>query len=490
MKTLIPADPVEVKLNYKPLPKQEEFHALDAKYRFFVGGWGNGKSSAGCAEAFALAMEYPGSTGLIARKTRPELKATTEHQFFHGGGGNPQTDWTGCPEEVIRKHNRSDNFLEFINGSIIHFWPMDDPDKLSNLNLGWFLIDQAEEVAEEMFQMLQGRLRQRQAPRCGLVLANPNGHDWIWRRCVYLKYPDHKMVHAKTTDNPNLPKDYVDSLLEMPDAWVKRFVEGSFDVFSGQIFPEYDDDVHSISPFPIPEWYEGAESIDHGRRNPTAILWGKFDDKGNAFIVDEHYKSGRLVSFHANAILDRRPQWGVPMFTVIDASAAQQDPNTGRSVIDEYFDHGIQVIQSDRHLFAGINRIGEWLHIDPTHRHPLTNELHPEADLEDIPGSVERGAGYPHLWIFKNCVNLREHLQQYQWKKKPPTKEEDADEKPLKKDDHDVDSLRYMLMQRPPPSKMPLNYAEGPQNAYWEKIRKRMASAGGRKSHSMLGTEA
>jgi len=478
MKTAIPAEPVEIALPYKPLPKQAEFHELSAKYRAFGGGWGNGKTSAGCAEAFALSMEYPGSTGLIARRTRPELKATTEHQFFHGGGGDPRSDWTGCPQEVIRSYNRSENILKLINGSIIHFWPLDDPDKLTNLNLGWFLIDQAEEVPEEMFQMLQGRLRQREAPRCGMILFNPAGHDWIWRRWVYLKYPEHRLVHAKTTDNPNLPPDYIESLMEMPEMWRKRFMEGSFDVFSGQIYPEYDDDVHSISPFPIPDFWEYTEAIDHGHRNPTAILFARYDTQGNCFIVDEHYKANRLVSYHADAVLQKRAHLNVPYprYSVIDASAAAEDPKTGRSVIDEYRDFGIQVVSSDRHVLAGINRIGEWLRLDPEHPHPLTNETREE--------------GWPRLYIFKNCVNLREHLPQYQWKKPKLQSEEDEPEKPLKKDDHDVDALRYKLMQRPPPAKSPMGIDPNqPQSRYWELIRKRMA--GGRDSgHSMLGSEA
>lgn len=478
MKASIPNKPVDISLNYQPLPKQAEFHALSAKYRLFVGGWGNGKTAAGCAEAFALAMEYPGCTGLIARKTRPELKATTEHQFLHGGGGT-DTDWPGVPQEVIKKHNKTDNFLEFINGSIVHFWPMDDPDKLSNINLGWFLLDQAEEVNEEIFQMLQGRLRQRKAPRCGLLLANPNGHDWVWRRFVYLKYPDHKYVHAKTTDNPTLTEDYVKTLMHMPESWVKRFVEGSFEVFSGQIFPEFDPDVHTINPFPIPEWWEGMEGIDWGYRNPTSVLWLKFDDKGNCFVVDEHLEANRLASFHANAIHSKRAQWGQPMETMIDPSSSKIDPTSGRSVIDEFNDGGILVTPADNAVIPGINRVGEWLRCDPTHPHPLTNELHPKA---------AEGYGYPRLWIFKNCVNLIEHLAQYKWKKQPPTAEEDAKEQPLKKDDHDVDTLRYILMRRPPPSKAPEHVGHSAQDWYWKRIREKMNK---RKepAHSMLGSE-
>lgn len=473
---------VTIELDYDPNPKQRVFHAMGEKYRFFVGGWGNGKTDAGVAEAFALAMEYPGTTGLIARKTRPELRATTQRQFFEGGRG-PKGCWPGCPQEVIRKFNKTDNELTLINDTKIHFWPLDDPDKLSNINLSWFLIDQGEEVPEEMFQMLQGRLREASGPRLGMVLANPNGHDWIWRRNVFLKgggaYRDHGMVHATTYDNPNLPADYIESLQNMPEAWVKRFVEGSFDVFSGQIWPEFDPDVHVIRPFPIPDYWDIYEGIDHGRRNPTSVLWAAFDERNNGFIFDEHYEAGRLVGYHAKAVLEKRTFYHNPVLSVIDASAAAKDPNTGRSVVDEYWDHGIVTVPSDRHVQARINRIAEWLMLDKNHPHPVTGEL-----SED---------GWPKLYIFANCVNLIEHTQQYQWKKQPIMREEDAPEKPLEKDDHDVDAMGYILMTRPHPA-APFAYGEDPDSPaawYWKRVRERMdRNEGSGNRHSYLGSEA
>ena len=487
MSALVEAAPVEVKLSYKPLPKQAEFHGMGKKYRFFVGGWGNGKTSAGCVEALSLALEYPGCVGLICRKTRPELKATTQHHFFHGGGGLEDSgDFTGVPQELIRSFNKTEGKLTLINGSIIHFWPLDEPQKLSNINLGWFLIDQAEEVSEEMFQMLQGRLRQANSPRCGICLCNPNGHDWVWKRNVYLKgggaYADHGMVHAKTTDNPNLPADYVASLMNMPEAWVKRFVEGSFDVFSGQIWPEFDRDIHTVRPFPIPDHWDIVEGIDHGRRNPTAVLWAAFDELGNCFIFDEHYEAGRRVGYHAQKVLEKRAYYHMPIYTVIDASAAQKDPNTERSVIDEYWDYGIVTIPSDRHVPARINRVAEWMMLDPEHAHPLTGE----TDTD--------GEGYPRLYIFQNCVNLIEHVAQYQWKKHPPTAETDAKEQPLEKDDHDVDAMGYILMTRPHPAS-PLAKKDNdnsPAAQYWRRVQERRdrVTGGSGGIHSMLGSEA
>jgi hypothetical protein len=473
--------PLEIELSYKPSPKQREFHGMTKKYRFFVGGWGNGKTDAGCAEALMLSLEYPGCTGLIARRTRPELKATTQKQFFEGGGG-PKGSWPGCPQELIRRFHKTEGKLTLINKSTIHFWPLDEPEKLSNLNLSWFLIDQAEEVPEDMFQMLYGRLREQIGPRVGMCLANPNGHDWIWRRNVFLggpggAYQNHGMVHAKTTDNPNLPSDYIESLMHMPESWVKRFVEGSFDVFSGQIWPEFDADTHTIRPFPVPDNWDIIEGIDHGRRNPTAVLWAAFDEVGNCFIIDEHYEAGKLVGHHATRIHEKRAYYRLPVYTVIDSSASHKDPNTGRSVIDEYWDYGIITIPSDRHVAARINRVAEWLMPNKEWPNPVTGETREE--------------GWPKLYIFKNCVNLVEHIQQYQWRKKPPMKEEDAKEQPLEKDDHDVDALGYILMTRPHPASPMVKIDDdmSPAAQYWRRVRERMDRGGESRGHSMLGSE-
>jgi hypothetical protein len=473
MKASIKPAPTDITIKYRPLPKQVQFHTRPHKYRFFGGGFGNGKTSAGCAEAFALALEYPGCHGLVCRATRPELEATTMETWWHGGGGDPESDWPGVPQEAVRSHNKAKHRIELINGSIIHYWPLDDPKKLTNLNLGWFLIDQAEETTEEMFMMLCGRLRQLNSPRKGLILFNPNGHDWIWKRTVFLKevYSDHVLVHAKTSDNPNLPSDYIAQFKNYPEAWKKRFFDGSFDVFTGQIWPEYDPELHEINPVPLETWWETAEGIDHGRRNPTAVVWGAFFSRfghNYCFVVEEHYQAGWKVSKHAAAILETRRELGIsPQWTVIDASASQKDPNTERSVIDEYWDCGVSVVPSDRHRIARIARVAEWLTPDEEVPHPITGEL--------------RKGGWPRLYFFKNCRNLIEHVPQYKWKPQPPTATVDGPEEPLKKDDHDVDALGYMLMMRPEPGSKPMSYAEDndPRSRrYWEQWDKRTRKTG------------
>ena len=86
-------------------------------------------------------------------------------------------------------------------------------------------------------------------------------------------------------------------------------------------------------------------------------------------------------------------------------------------------------------------------------------------------------------------INLLEHLQQYKWKPQPPSRDEDPKEKPLEKDDHDVDALGYILMTRPPPAHRPVDPLS-PRSRVEKMIRDRIERRSrGESEHSMLGSE-
>lgn len=93
-----------------------------------------------------------------------------------------------------------------------------------NINLGWFFIEQGDELdTDKEFFMLFGRLRRQLTPtpeflklglpvRSGWVIANAGDH---WMRPLWKegKLEDADLIEATTFDNEdNLPKDYVESL--------------------------------------------------------------------------------------------------------------------------------------------------------------------------------------------------------------------------------------------------------------------------------------
>jgi PBSX family phage terminase large subunit len=318
------SDPQSEQFMISPTEKQADFVLSTKKFSCFSGGFGNGKTTAGCLKGIALS-QYPGNFGLVGRLTYPELRDTTRRSFFEL-----------CPPEYYAKEHggewrRSENHLILANGSEVIFRHLDTiaEKELLSLNLGWFYIDQAEEIGEKLFLVLQSRLRKANVPRrFGFITCNPEPGNWIYERFAkpaeegQLK-KDYHYVSATTRENPHLPADYVPTLLESyPEELIKRYIEGKWEVYEGQIYPEFDRSIHVIKPFDIPKGWERLVAIDHGLVNPTAALWGAIDYDDNLYIYDEYYEAG-IVSKHAERIVQKSEGQEIS-FWLIDPSTASK----------------------------------------------------------------------------------------------------------------------------------------------------------------------
>jgi len=420
----------------EPTPKQLEFLTSTDKFTCFSGGFGSGKTYAGCLRALLLS-QYPGNVGLVGRLTYPELRDTTRKTFFDI-----------CPPEYYDEAHGgqwkpSENYLRLVNGSEIIFRHLDNVSEkeLLSLNLGWFFIDQAEEVGHQVFRILQSRLRLNTVPnRYGFIICNPEPGNWIdntFRKPVLENRdnPDHHFIESASTDNPYLPPDYIPTLRQTyPEEMVKRFVEGRWDVMENQIFSEYDYNTHVIAPFEIPKGWERIVAVDHGMVNPTAVLWAALDFDGNVFIHDEYYSPG-IVSEHARQILGKSEGQEISMWLIDPSTTAKTREKEGQmwSIIEEYEDCGLYLTPANNEKLAGINRVKEFLKPQKTRRHPITKE---------IPS--------PRLFIFKNCIDLIAEMPQYQWRKLRGMSSRNSPEQPRDFNDHAVDALRYIIMSRFP----------------------------------------
>jgi hypothetical protein len=443
---------VTIELPYRANLKQAKFHALEAKYRGFCGGWGNGKTSGGCAEFFTRLMEFPGCNSIVSRKTRPELRTTTWDMLVNGD--TQPTGWQGIPKETIKTNNKSDLFIELFNGSKIHGLPLDDPKKLENYNLGLFMIDQAEEVEEEILLKIHGRLRQHGAPREGLFLFNPNGHNYLWKRFIdpdrSIRYQQlYKCIEATPFDNPNLPEDYLEQFEALPKHWYDRFVLGSHEVFVGQIFTDFSPDIHMIDPFYIPKEWERWCCIDPGIGHEGAVSWIARDHDNNCYYYREIVRKDQPIDWWVEQIEDAEASsdWGGPdeeiMVRLIGPESQQRQQTDGRTVKGVYEEEGMDDLElADRDPIARISRITSRLR-------PKLGHLHPLGDVEQsiLVDGAEIGTGSPTLYFFNTCEYTKEHLPQYRWRPvRTNFSEETPPEKPRKKDDHTVDNLGHILV--------------------------------------------
>lgn len=427
------------------------------RYAGYGGGFGNGKTLAGSLKAY-FHCQQKDAFFLIGRKHATDLSDSTQRDFLslfgHMGKFSP----------------KNGSFKFYRDGKMwseVIFRHLDDLQSLTNMNLSGFWIDQAEEVSEDAFDFLIGRIRRPVKKREGFITFNPNGHDWIWRRFKkgigvdgkqLSDISDYYLVMASTLENQeNLPDDYLKGLLAQPKEWRKRYVEGSFDVFSGQIFDEFNPRIHVLqTSFEIPQTFERFRMIDHGTAvgHATCCLWGAVDFDKNIYIYQEYYKEDEVVSKHVemiNKMSKVRNTNGDILddayaYTVIDPSthAKTKEKDGYRfSVADEYLDAGISTIAAQNDVRAGINRVKEYMKIDPTRYHPF---------LRDAEGDPLMGS--PRLFIFPQCENLIEEIQQYRWKTYTGKMlanidRDDPKEAPVKRKDHSVDALRYGIMSRP-----------------------------------------
>jgi len=429
---------------YKPMPKQSEFHNSPKKFRVYCGGMGAGKTLAGVAECWQLTFEYPKNFGLVGRMTYPELRDTTWKELC-----DFQVVLDGEPMRIIdspfvKKYDKTKMEITAANDSVIIGRSLEDSfDKLGKgLNLGWFYADELTEVPQKMWSGIT-RLRLRRkvsCPQCGQVpegdsvvckncniltirhtafgTTNPEGHDWVWQEFVMNPDENHFLIQASSTDNPHLPKDYIEELQKMPEDWQKRYLYGSFDTFEGLVYKEFQDKEPWIVPeFAIPPKWQRYIALDHGYRNPTCILWGAVNPVGDVYVYDEFYASSRLVSELSQIIKTKNQNQNILLY-LIDPSCRNRDGKTGRSIIDEFADNGVYFSPANNAWQAGVNHVQEYLHL--------------------------RGKN-PKLKIFPKCVNLRTQLQTYRYKDMRIGFNADSPEKPLKKDDHAVDALRYLI---------------------------------------------
>lgn len=440
---------------FQPLPIQHEFILDDEPEVIYAGGVGSGKTLSGGFKTLRALLHWPGTTILVGRQTYRALEDTTKRVLMDGDDKPPI-----IPPELVAQPINKENRYILHNGSEILFRSLEDYniEKLLSLNLGGFYVDECTETTEKVWLALTSRLRHPIGPRNGWGTTNPNGHDWVWRNF----HPDgpnmlveRKLYIQPTGSNPHLPDDYMRMLRTRPKEWQKRFVDASFDTAAGAIWDMWDRNVHVIESQLVmdmpPRWYRGR-AMDHGRRNPTAVLWFMVDNDGFIIVSDEHYQDGMLPSQHAPIITakDAMLAPGINLGAIIAPPDCWRADQNGYTVADEYQKaSGLTLTTANDNVDAGLLRVGEWLQRD---EHVTFPEWHPWAGTL---GPDEKGS--PRLFVADRCRNLISEVPDYRWVDLSPSEEDKRDpkEEPRKVRDHACDALRYLVMSRPRPWEAP-----------------------------------
>ena len=147
--------------------------------------------------------------------------------------------------------------------------------------------------------------------------------------------------------------------------------------------------------------------------------FGRFKSEGG-LVYSEFDETVLNINHHVKKIFELADSLGWArdgkgrLSALIDSASEQRTLAYQKSVAELFYDNGILVNSKvDKNLFSGISRIKSLFFERP-----------------------------PRIYIFRNCVNMIREIKGYNWG--------DGD-RPVKRDDHAMDDLRYFVMSRPEP---------------------------------------
>lgn len=381
--------------------RQKLFFKARRRFIAYGGARGGGKTWSVRVKAMLLACRYPGINLLIIRRTYPEL--LQNHILPMQAELNGLARW-----------NDNQKRFTFPNGSNIWYGYCSaerDVLRYQGQEYDAIFIDEATQLTEFQFQTFKGCLRGvNDFPKRMYLTCNPGGvgHAWVKRLFVDRQFvagenpEDYEFIQARVTDNPVLLEkdpEYIHTLESLPYELREAWLNGSWDIFAGQYFSEWNRDVHVVPAFEPPKWWRRYITMDYGLDMLAAYLIA-VDDHDMAYVVREVYQGrdlgegakGLIVSEAAEAVKalaggDRISAYLAPP----DLWNARQE--TGRSVADIFAASGIALTMTSNDRLDGWMAMHERLHI-----------------FED-----EQGAKAAKLRIFPLCVNLIRTLPQLRY---------------------------------------------------------------------------
>ena len=412
--------------------KHLAFHRCKKRNRWVFGGNRSGKTECGAAECVYMALGiHPyrenkrDVCGWVVSLSAQVQRDVAQKKILY----YLRRDLI---EEIVMQSGRKDSpengvidFIRVRNSfggiSVIGFKSCDQGrEKFQGASLDFVWFD--EEPPKEIYEECRMRVVDRRGELFG-TMTPLKGLTFVYEEIFLNRHNDPEVWYEfmEWGDNPYLPAEEIE-LLEscMDEGQLESRRYGKFAASAGLVYPEFDERVHVIEPFPVPKEWQDNISIDPGLNNPLAALWFAVDYDDNVYVVYEHFAAGKDIDYHAAAIGAACASLGWHtdpkgrICALIDSAAKQHTLSGVKSVCELFYERDILVnADVDKDLFSGIARVKSYL-----------NEKN----------------GLPSLYIFSSCVNLIRELKSYFW---------GSGDVPKKTDDHALDALRYYLMSRP-----------------------------------------
>jgi len=419
---------------------------------FFGGAKGGGKSHGLRTILYLMALENPGISIAIFRRTYPELRSNHIDKILIE---HP---------ELRPYYNKSEHIIRLPNMSIIEFCycqRYEDVYLYQGREYEIIAIDEAGQWEFSTFHTLRGsnRTSKQGIIPVTILTGNPGGigHKWLKRLFIDKQFKakeipeDYKFIKSTVYDNPFLMENdpgYISRLEAEPNDMLRRaYLYGDWDVFAGQFFNEFNRDVHVLkADFPMEKHWIRFGAYDSGYTHPAVFGWFACDEEGKVFLYRELVVRGKRPEEIHTMIYDYPDSKNLEYIDGgHDLWSIQRDG--GPTISDQFSKLGCYMKK------ANIDRIQGAAHV----RSFLAYK------------NMPNGTVGPRLFILENCTHTIDTITRMIHDDKRPEdvkKVNATDADPFGGDDC-YDMLRYGLMSRP---RTTIPVADGKILSYDERV--------------------
>jgi phage terminase large subunit len=360
------------------------------------------------------------STGLVTLREQVAAESIAQgHMKWHGGSGEK-------PAQYIYK-----------NGSVIVVGGMDNADKVMSAEYDVAFLQEGTDFTLDDWEKVNSRLRNgRTSFQQLLADCNPQQPShWLKKRCDDGLT---KMLLSRHEDNPRIfgadgvvtsyGRDYIARLDRLTGVRRERLRYGRWAAAEGMIYEGWQSDVHLIDRKILPRDWPRVWGIDFGYTNPFVWQMWAIDPDGRMYLEKEIYRTKRLVEDHVRDILavvrtaDGVWKYPRPMAVVCDHDAED------RATFERHAEIG--TLAANKNVSEGIQALSARLVVQPD---GLPRALLCRDAL--VSRDTELGESGRPTW-------MGEEVEGYVWE--PSMDGKPVKDKPLKVNDHSMDTARYV----------------------------------------------
>lgn len=398
-------------------------------YRVVKGSRRSKKSTSTALNIPYLMMLYPESNTLVVRKTYRTIQDSCYAQLkwaVHQLGVDHLWEFKLSPLEATYKPT----------GQKIFFRGLDDPLKITSITvergaLTFMWVEEAFEIDSEkdfdtLVESMLGYCPEGHYKQITLTFNPWSSSHWLKKKFFDTPREDVLAITTNYMCNEWLSEEDKKVFEQMKRDNPERYQTaglGDWGIDGMVAFGEFREDVHTCTPFVIPEHWTRYRAFDYGM-DMLACLWVAVDENGRAYVYDEVYEPGLIISDASAKILQQNNDEVLCTYAPPDMWAASNE--SGKSKSDIFGENGVPVIKSMNSRVQGWANVHEWLRPDDS--------------------------GKPYLTIFRNCRNLIRCL--------PQICVDDKNINDVAKQPHElthvVDALRYWCVNYPIPAEVPV----------------------------------